>query len=96
MLRHSGSGPGDWLLFYCKGGLPENTESGGKAMMINKRVCHCPAGVHATDSGVYCGGADLGEKAAVEILGAVHGFWGYLSGKSAGAYHAENLSGRCL
>lgn len=57
-----------------------------------KTFSHCPAGMRAADSSVHCGGADLGEKATVEILGAVHGFWGYLSGKFAGAYHAENLS----
>ncbi len=32
--------------------------------------------------------ADMGEKAVVKILGAVHGAWRYLSGKSAGTYDA--------
>mgnify|MGYP000062486853 CR=1 FL=1 len=38
----------------------------------------CAAHLRAADSCRDCRGADLGEKAAFQILGAVHGAWRYL------------------
>ena len=60
---------------------------------VNVPGRHGAAGLRAADSRGHRGGADLGEKAALQILGAVHGAGRHLSGKFAGADHPENLSG---
>ena len=55
--------------------------------------CVCAARVRSADPGRHCGGADVGKKAPVALLGAVYKARRYLSGESAGVDHAENLSG---
>ena len=54
---------------------------------------HCAAGLRAADSYRDCRSADLGEKTALQILGAIHGAGRHLPGKSPGLNHPENLSG---
>lgn len=50
----------------------------------------------SNDPHCYCCSTNMGEKASVKVLGAVHVFRRYFFRKSARFDDAENISGRCF
>ena len=59
-------------------------------------VRFCAACMCAAHPGRHCGGADMGEKAALQILGTIHTAWRYIPRKPAGSYDPQNLPERRL
>ena len=62
------------------------------------QLCELPGGagavpLRAADSRRHCGGAAVGQEAALQILGAVHRLGRHLPGEPARADHFENLPG---
>ena len=57
------------------------------------KKCTCTLTLCTTHSNVYYRSTEIRKEAAIQILEQLYDAGRQLSGKSAGSYHAENISG---
>ena len=78
-------------LFYSPIGSDNAVSGAVKGLFKGQRHA---AGVRALDSHFHCGSAEDCKAAFEQILEHLYRPWRFLSGKSSGADHLKNLSGR--